>query len=99
MPTVTVLPSGKTTQAASGTSLLAAIHASGVSLKTKCTDTACNGSCHVFVVNGKKSLSKLQRTENEKLDTIPGVTSKSRLACQATLGSEDVTVELVGFDS
>jgi 2Fe-2S ferredoxin len=99
MPTITVLPSGKTTQAASGTSLLAAITAAGVTLKHKCTDAACSGLCHVFVVNGKKSLSKLQRAENEKLDTIPGVNGKSRLACQALVGAEDISVELVGFDS
>ncbi|HAJ72912.1 MAG TPA: ferredoxin, partial [Methylophilaceae bacterium] len=42
---------------------------------------------------GRKSISKIQRTENEKLDSIVGVGSKSRLACQAVLGEEDVTIE------
>jgi 2Fe-2S ferredoxin len=37
--------------------------------------------------------------ENARLDTIVGVGSKSRLACQALLGSDDVTVELLGFGS
>lgn len=36
--------------------------------------------------------------ENDRLDMIVGVGSKSRLACQATvLGTEDVTVELLSF--
>ena len=35
--------------------------------------------------------------ENAKLDSIIGVGSKSRLACQASLlGTEAVTVELLG---
>ncbi|MET0384318.1 MAG: 2Fe-2S iron-sulfur cluster binding domain-containing protein, partial [Polyangiales bacterium] len=99
MPTVTILPSGKTVQIAAGTTLLAAINAAGVTLKNKCTDSSCSGLCHVFVPTGRKSLSKLAKVENEQLDTIPGVNSKSRLACQAKLGEEDVTIELLGFDS
>ena len=44
---------------------------------------------------GKKSLSKIQRVENEKLDGIVGIGSNSRLACQAILGEEAVTVQLL----
>lgn len=95
MPTVTVLPAGKTSIVSPGTTLLAAIAEAGVGLKHKCTDTACSGLCHVFVPVGKKSLSKTQRSENEMLDTIVGVGSKSRLACQARVGEEDVEVELL----
>ena len=41
-------------------------------------------------------MSKLAREENEKLDTIVGIGSKSRLACQATvLGTEPITVEVL----
>lgn len=96
MPTITVLPSGKSAEIAAGTTLLAGILAAGESLKHQCTDSACSGLCHVFVPAGKKSLSKAQRAENEKLDTIVGVGSKSRLACQARIGEEAVTVELLG---
>lgn len=99
MPTLTVLPSGKTAQIETGTTLLAGIVAAGDTLQNKCTDTQCSGMCHVFVPVGKKSLSKTQRAENETLDTIVGVGSKSRLACQARIGEEDVTVELLGFAS
>ena len=95
MPTLTLVPSGKTAQIAPGTTLLAAIEAAGDSLKHTCTDSTCSGLCHVFVNVGKKSLSKAQRAENEKLDTIVGVGSKSRLACQARVGEEDLTVELL----
>ncbi|MEY4576443.1 MAG: hypothetical protein RL701_1146 [Pseudomonadota bacterium] len=98
MPVLTLLPSGKTTQIAAGTTLLAGITAASVPFKIKCTDTKCDGTCHVFVPVGKKSLSKVQKSENELLDEVNGVTSKSRLACQARIGEEDVTVEILGIE-
>lgn len=99
MPTLTVQPSGSRYEAASGASILAALRAAGESIPGKCDGKGECGACHIFVQEGRKSLSKIQRVENEKLDSIPGVGSKSRLACQAILGDEDVTVELLGFQS
>ena len=99
MPTVTIQPSGKTYDAAAGSTILAAIMAAGVAITHKCDGKAECGSCHLFVQEGRKTISKIQRLENEKLDSIPGVGSKSRLACQAILGEENVTVELLGFGS
>ena len=99
MPMLTITPSGKTIQSAEGMSILEALLAAGEPIAHKCDGKAECGSCHIFVHDGRKSLSKIQRTENEKLDTIVGVGSKSRLACQAKLGSEDVTIELLGFGS
>lgn len=99
MPMLTVLPAGKTVEVAAGTNLLDAIVASGETFTKLCSTPPECAACHVFVQEGRKSLSKTQRAENEKLDTIVGVGSKSRLACQATVGSENVTVELLGFKS
>jgi ferredoxin, 2Fe-2S len=99
MPIVTILPSGKTVEAATGSRLLDAILAAGEPIVSKCGGEAKCGACHLFVQEGRKSLSKTARTENEKLDSIVGVGSKSRLACQAMLGAENVTVELLGFGS
>ena len=48
---------------------------------------------------GRESLSKIARAENERLDQIVGAGSKSRLACQAKLGAEDITAEILGFGS
>lgn len=97
MPVVTIQPSGKTTEAAAGSSILSALLAAEVDIAHKCEGKAECGSCHIFVQEGRKSLSRIQREENEKLDTIVGVGSKSRLACQAILGDEDVTVEVLSF--
>ncbi len=97
MSVLTIQPSGKTVDFTPGMSLLAAIMQSGEAIAHKCDGKAECGSCHMFVVEGRKSVSKIQRLENEKLDSIVGVGSKSRLACQAILGEENVTVELLSF--
>jgi 2Fe-2S ferredoxin len=98
MSLITILPSGKSVEAGAGMTLLAAILQAEESLSHNCDGNASCGTCHVFVQEGRKGLSKIAREENEKLDSIVGVGSKSRLACQAkVLGTEDVKVELLSF--
>ena len=100
MTTVTILPSGKTVDAAEGATLLEIILSSGEEINHKCEGKAECGSCHIFIQEGRKGLSKIAREENEKLDSIVGVGSKSRLACQTKiLGTENIKVELLGFGS
>ena len=95
--TVTVLPLGKSCEAVPGITLLEALRRAGV-LNHECDGGAqCTDLCHLFVLEGRKSLSKTTREENERLDAIVGVGSKSRLACRAVLGEEPVTVELLTF--
>jgi ferredoxin, 2Fe-2S len=100
MTTLTVMPSGKSFDVAEGTSLLAAMLGAEIGIAHKCEGKASCGSCHIFVLEVRKGLSKIAREENEKLDAIVGVSSKSRLACQAkVLGTENIKIELLGFDS
>ena len=95
MPIITIKATGRTVDAAEGISILQALLAAGEPIVHKCEGKAECDSCHIFVLEGRKSLSKIQRLENEKLDTIVGVSSGSRLACQAKLGTENITVELL----
>ena len=95
MPSLTIQNSGKSIEAETGKSLLSILLAAGVSILHKCEAKAECGSCHIFVVEGRKTLSKAQRAENEKLDGVVGVSSNSRLACQALMGTENITVELL----
>jgi 2Fe-2S ferredoxin len=100
MATVTIMPSGKTVDAAEGKTLLEVILSVEEPITHKCEGQAQCGSCHIFIQEGRKGLSKVAREENEKLDAIVGVGSKSRLACQAKiLGTENIKVELLGFSS
>ena len=99
MPVVTIMPAGKTITAAEGSRLLDALMHSGEAVEHKCDGKAECGSCHIFIQEGRKSVSRIQRPEHEKLDSIIGVGSKSRLACQVMLGNENISVELLGFGS
>lgn len=100
MSLVTIVPSGLNCEAAAGTSLLQAILSMDDTIQHNCDGNAACGTCHIFVQEGRKGLSRIGAEENAKLDMIVGVGSKSRLACQAkVLGTEDITVELLGFDS
>ena len=100
MSMLTVMPSGKQIEVTEGASLLAALLSADVEMKHKCDGNANCGTCHVFVQEGRKGLTKIGREENERLDAIPGVGSKSRLACQAkVLGTENIKIELLGFGS
>jgi ferredoxin, 2Fe-2S len=99
MPMLTIMPAGKTIEVAEGVSVLGALLSSGENIMHKCDGKAQCGSCHIFVHEGRKSVSKMESAENQKLDMIVGVGSKSRLACQTRLGAENVTIELLGFAS
>jgi 2Fe-2S ferredoxin len=96
---LTILPAGNMIEAGEGLTILEALLAAHEKVPSKCGGEAKCGSCHIFVHDGRKTVSKMQRLENERLDSIVGVGSKSRLACQTRMGSENVTIELLGFSS
>jgi 2Fe-2S ferredoxin len=94
------MPSGKTVEAGEGMTLLEALLLAGENVGHKCDGKAACGTCHIYVQEGRKGVSKIAREENERLDTIVGIGSKSRLACQTkVLGTENITVEVLSFGS
>lgn len=97
MSTLTILPAGLTVEVEAGANLLQTIRQAGQNLISRCEGKAQCGACHLFVTQGRKGVSRLSPAENAKIDTLVGVGSKSRLACQVSLlGTEPVTVELLG---
>lgn len=98
MSIVTFTPSGNVVQVSEGMTILAALLSAGEKVTHKCDGKAACGECHVFVLEGRKGVSRISADENSKLDMMVGIGSKSRLACQATLlGTEDVVVEVLSF--
>ena len=96
MALVTLAPSGKSVEVGEGTTILAAILQAEPTFPHKCEGNAKCGSCHISLLEGRKGVSKISREENAILDTIVGVGSKSRLACQAiVLGTENIKVEIL----
>jgi 2Fe-2S ferredoxin len=67
-------------------------------------DHACGGvcacsTCHVIVREGIESCPEASDDELDQLDNAPGLTPKSRLACQTVPdGSKDLVVEIPGWN-
>ncbi len=51
-------------------------------------------TCHVVVRQGYASLEEASDNEEDLLDKAWGLTSVSRLSCQAIVADEDLTVEI-----
>lgn len=99
MPSITILPEGRKIDATEGSILLEALLGAGAGLEHRCGGNLRCGTCHVFIQEGRKSVSRTSPGENALLDATPGVGSKSRMACQVELGTEDIVVELLTFAS
>jgi 2Fe-2S ferredoxin len=67
-------------------------------------DHACGGvaacsTCHVIVREGLESCQEPSEAELDQLDNAPGLTPKSRLACQTVPnGSRDLVVEIPSWN-
>jgi 2Fe-2S ferredoxin len=96
MARVTFLPEGKTAEVERGTSLLDAAEVAGVDLPSNCGGVCACTTCHVWVERGLESLSEVEEREDDKLQEAAGLSSHSRLACQARVGGEDVLVRVPG---
>lgn len=58
-------------------------------------DMACAcTTCHVIIKSGFNSLNEIDEIEEDLLDRAWGLTSTSRLSCQAIVGDEDLVIEI-----
>ncbi len=57
MPILTILPSGKTVSVAEGSTILEGLLAAETGIEPKCGGTAQCASCHIYVHDGRKTLS------------------------------------------
>jgi ferredoxin, 2Fe-2S len=96
MPNVTFVPDGRTVEVPRGTSILDAAEAAGVDLPSNCGGVCACTTCHVWVETGLDGLSEIEDREDDKLQEAAGLSSHSRLGCQARIGDEDVVVKIPG---
>jgi ferredoxin, 2Fe-2S len=100
MPKVTVLPhpslcpQGMVIDAPSGTNLCRILLDNHIEIEHACELSCACTTCHVIVKVGAASLPVATDQEEDMLDKAWGLSSQSRLACQAVLQSQDVTVEI-----
>ncbi len=77
-----------------GTSILDAAEECHARVGHACGGNLACSTCHVWVQQGIDSLPDVEDKENDIMDKAFGVSSESRLACQAKLGTADVVVEI-----
>jgi len=80
-------------------SLLQIAAAAGVEIDHACGGVCACSTCHVRVMAGAESLPEALEAEEDMLENAPGLTLRSRLACQAVPdGSCDLVVEIPGWN-
>lgn len=94
LPHEKICPTGKTLNVEEGTSILEAALANGLELEHACGGVAACTTCHVIVQEGFWSLTPATEAEEDMLDKAWGLSSQSRLACQARVATEDLSVEI-----
>lgn len=74
--------------------LLSALLKKDLSVMKECGGRGMCATCHVYITQGMESLSPVNRRELRSLEVITTCTKFSRLACQARVLGEGVTVEV-----
>jgi len=101
MPKITVLPHpdvcpmGKVIENAPvGVSICRVLLDNHVELEHACELSCACTTCHVVVKAGFQSLAEASDSEEDLLDRAWGLSTTSRLACQARVADKDLTIEI-----
>ncbi len=101
MPKITVLPhpeicpEGATIEdAPKGVSVCRTLLDNNIEIEHACELSCACTTCHVIVREGFDSLEEATDDEEDLLDRAWGLSSQSRLSCQAILEDEDLVIEI-----
>ena len=94
LPHAEYCPEGAEIEAPTGTSICEALLDNHINIEHACDMSCACTTCHVIVKQGLNSLNEAEEEEEDLLDRAWGLQPQSRLACQAILAREDVTVEI-----
>jgi 2Fe-2S ferredoxin len=94
LPHAEICPEGKTFDGRTGMSLLDNLLDQGLDVEHACEKSCACTTCHVIVREGFDSLSEATEDEEDLLDRAWGLTSVSRLSCQAIVDDTNLVVEI-----
>jgi 2Fe-2S ferredoxin len=94
LPHESLCPSGAELDVKTGTTICRALLDADIELEHACEMSCACTTCHVIVREGFNSLNESRDDEDDLLDMAWGLTPQSRLACQAKVGAQDLTVEI-----
>src|SRR5690242_19281296 len=94
LPHAEICPEGKAFDAKTGVSVLDNLLEQGIAIEHACEKSCACTTCHVIVREGFDSLSPSSEDEDDLLDRAWGLTSQSRLSCQARAGGAKLVIEI-----
>lgn len=101
MPKITVLPhpdvcpdGAVIDDAPAGTSICRILLDNHIEIEHACELSCACTTCHVVIKEGFNSLEEASDDEEDLLDKAWGLTSVSRLSCQALVTDKDLVVEI-----
>src|ERR1700712_4252831 len=87
-------PDGMVVEAEVGKSILEVAHDNHIEIESACGGVCACTTCHCIIREGFDSMEEADELEEDFLDRAWGLEAQSRLACQAIVGEEDITVEI-----
>ena len=94
LPHADICPQGAEFEAPAGVSICRALLDHDIPIEHACELSCACTTCHVVVRQGFESLADASDDEEDLLDKAWGLTSRSRLSCQAIIDGADLTVEI-----
>jgi 2Fe-2S ferredoxin len=94
LPHEEICPEGATIEAEPGISICEAALQHDIDIEHACEQSCACTTCHVIVRKGFNSLEPPDELEEDFLDKAWGLEPESRLSCQATVGTEDLVIEI-----
>lgn len=94
LPHPEICPEGAEVDARVGESICRTLLDHGVEIEHACELSCACTTCHVIVRQGFESLAPASDEEEDLLDRAWGLTSASRLSCQAKVAERDLVVEI-----
>jgi 2Fe-2S ferredoxin len=87
-------PEGSVIEVQAGTSICEALLENDIPIEHACELSCACTTCHVIVREGFKSLNPSDENEDDLLDRAWGLSSLSRLSCQAIVAQQDLVIEI-----
>ncbi|MEK9771766.1 MAG: ISC system 2Fe-2S type ferredoxin [Nitrosomonadales bacterium] len=94
LPHEELCPEGDVLEAKKGDSICQTLLDNHIEIEHACDQVCACTTCHVIVREGYQSLPESDDLEDDMLDKAWGLTSQSRLSCQAIVQDEDLTIEI-----
>jgi ferredoxin, 2Fe-2S len=94
LPNLELCPNGIEFEAVRGKNICQQLLDHNIEIEHACDMACACTTCHVIVREGFNSLNEMDEIEEDLLDMAWGLTSTSRLSCQAIVDAKDLIIEI-----